>query len=108
MMPQEHIPVVLENQHDRKHMLSVSITSIPDEMSGFTTYFDETWELSAGESRTYNDEDGLTLGDYGPEVMALAVLDDETTTRSDFGLGFDLDEIRVFITANGDIEVHRS
>lgn len=100
---QEYAPVVLENNHNTPHMMSVSITTIPDEGLGFTEYFSDTWLVDSGGEHTF--EEGPAFTDYEPELMALVVLENETAKRTEFSFSPDLTELRVLITEKGEIEV---
>jgi|AntDeeMetagen285_2_1112576.scaffolds.fasta_scaffold00126_1 hypothetical protein len=100
---QEYAPVVLKNNHNTPHMMSVSVTSIPDEGLGFTEYFSDTWLVDTGGKHTF--EEGIAFPDFGPKLMALVVLENETAKRADFSLSSDLTELRVLVTENGEIKV---
>lgn len=100
---QEYVPVVMENDHTESHMMSTAITTIPDRGLGFTEYFSEVWLVESGGTHTFNE--GLAFTDYEPDLMVLTVLDDETARRTEFSFDFDLRELRISVTENGEIDV---
>lgn len=100
---QEYAPVVLENDHDRKHMMSVTVTTVPEGPGGFTEYFSDVWLVEAGEEHAF--EEGLAFTDHQPELMVLVVLEDETAKRAEFSFDFDLEELHVVVTEAGEIAV---
>lgn len=75
----------------------------PDTGLGFTEYFTETWLVDASGEHSF--EDGLAFTDDEPELMVLAMLEDETSKRAQFRFDFDLAELRVRVTEAGDIAV---
>ncbi|MFP8953048.1 hypothetical protein ACLI4Z_08770 [Natrialbaceae archaeon A-arb3/5] len=104
-MSEEYVPVVFENRRDAAHLLSVTVASDSDH-SGYTSYFNEARQLDSGEERTYEDDDGLTIGDSSPDVVALATLDTEAVARSDFSLRPSLEEVRIVVSKDGSVEIH--
>lgn len=84
-------------------MISMSITDPPDVGSGWTEFFSDTWHLAPGGEHTF--EESLAVPDSPVEVMVLVVLEDETAKRAEFSLDFELHELRVVITENGQIKI---
>lgn len=99
-----YVPIVLQNNHHIPHMMSISITSlIPDVGSGWTEFFTDTSYLEPGDEETF--EERLAVPDAPVQVMALVVLEDETAKQEEFSLDFELRELRVLITENGQIRI---
>lgn len=99
---QEHAAVVVENDHDTAHLLSVAVSTPPDD-GGYTEYFSETLQIQASESETF--DQGLAFTDYPPSLFAMAMIDGETTQTTEFELSRDVQELRVRITESGQIEM---
>lgn len=100
---QESAAVVVENNHDTVHLLSVAVSTQPDDGGGYTEYFSETLQIQSGERETF--EQGLAFTDYAPNLFAMTMIDDETTSTTEFELGLDVQELRVQITENGQIQM---
>ena len=99
---QEYAPIVLNNNHNKPHTMSISITSIPDDGPGFTEYFSDAWLVDSGGEHTF--EEGLAIPDYGPELMILVMLENGIEKRTE--LLFSFTKLKILITENGEIEVN--
>lgn len=97
------VSVVLENRDDTRHLLSATVTSIPDGQGGYTPYYDETQQLDPGEGNTT--QNAIPFTDHEPEIMVLAVMENESARRADIELSYDLEELRVSITEDEQVEI---
>ncbi|MFC7046025.1 hypothetical protein ACFQH6_11910 [Halobacteriaceae archaeon GCM10025711] len=100
---QEYAPVVFENSQDRKRVMSVSVITVPRSGLGYQEFFSEVALLAPGGEETF--EEGLVFTDTSHDLMALAVLDDETAMREEFTFGFPFNELRVSIDGGGGIQI---
>lgn len=101
--PQGYAAVVVENNHDSTHVISMAVSSQPDENAGYTEYFSEMIYLQAGERERF--DEALTFTDYVPRLLAMAVTDSETTATTNFDLRRELEELRVEITDAGELQM---
>lgn len=100
---QEYAALVVENNHDTTHLLSVAVSSPPDDGGGYTEHFSETLHLQAGEQETF--EQGLAFTDHAPGLFAMAMTDSGTTATTNFELSRDIQEFRVQITETGETQM---
>ena len=100
---QNNAPVILENNGNTSHQITVSVTTIPDDGVGFTEYFCGTWLVESDSEHAF--EEALTFTDHEPDLMVLVVLENESAKRSEFSFGLDLIELRVTISENGEIKI---
>lgn len=98
---QEYAPVVFENNHDVRHTMSVAVTEEPED--GSTVYFSEARLIVPDDDYEY--EEGLAFSDHEPDVMALVVLENETTKRANFLFDYNLNELKIVISEDGQIQV---
>lgn len=101
--PSEYVPVVVENSNEAVHAISLSVISPPDETGGYTSYVSEVVQLGPGERETF--DEALALTDFQPELLAMAMTDDETTETATFSLDVDLRELVFRITDGGQIRI---
>jgi hypothetical protein len=84
----EYVPVVVENSHNTKHAISIAVISPPEGSGGYTSYASEALQLDIDESETYDET--LALADHPPNLLAMMMLDDETTGTAEFELRAEL------------------
>lgn len=96
--------VQVVNDTESKRLISISITSVPDEDSGFTKYFSDAAVVAAADRHTF--EDGLPQSDHSPAVVALVAVDDERVETFEFEYSMSLATVRVKVLKDGRIELH--
>ncbi|WP_332898986.1 hypothetical protein [Haladaptatus sp. CMSO5] len=99
----EYYPITIENDHDQNHMVVVSITIFDDHGLGFSTAFNNNMLVGSGRSHEF--EEGIPAPDSNPEYTVLVMLENETTNRLDFTLDNGIAELKIQITAGGEIEI---
>jgi len=95
------ISVVVENNHDRLHMGTVSVMSHFDGGYGFVDYFSGNWQTDGVERF----DDAIRGPDSEPWLTVLAMLDDETVARRDFRLSLDAEAIRIQVSSAGELTI---
>lgn len=101
--PSEYAPIVVENNHDAVHAVSIAILTPPEGSGGYTEYFSKALQIQSGEEETF--DKGLAFTDYEPNLLAMVMIDDETTMTSEFSFDFDLQKLQVQITDAGQIQI---
>lgn len=99
--PPGYVPVIFENRTDQTRMVSGTITSVPDEQSGYMNYFNEVVQVRPGESEKF--EEGLQKQDYDPEVLGMATIENGTSLAEKFRFSFDLTEVRFVVESSESI-----
>jgi hypothetical protein len=101
--PNPETPIEVINKSGKRHLVSVSITTVPEEHGGFTKYFSDVHLVEGGSRHTF--DEGMGGTDHTPEIFVLVALDNETVGQSSFEYSSTMSRIKIRVTEEGDVEI---